>query len=82
LLYGIYRALDRVSEQVYCFEREANRERLVVALNFGASEVRFGAEELTCNAKILMSTHLDRTDRADDITTLRSFEGLIIKPAG
>lgn len=76
---GSYRALDGVPETCYAFLRQTEGERVLVALNFSAEEVRVSKSSLG-GGRLVISTHLDRRGSVDltDLT-LRSNEGVIIE---
>ncbi len=76
---GSYRTLVGVPDNCYAFLREANGQRLLVALSFSAEESRLALPELE-EGNVALSTHLDREGKID-LTELhlRRNEGLIIE---
>ena len=62
---------------VLAFLRDAENERILVALNFGAEPAELSLAALGA-ARVLLSTHMDRADEAaGDRLGLRSHEGVI-----
>jgi alpha-glucosidase len=73
LTIGAFR-LIAVADQVLVYERSFGRERVLVALNFGAEPRSI---DVPLAAAVLVSTHLDRTGAISDLT-LRADEGVIV----
>ncbi|MFI5273945.1 MAG: alpha-amylase family glycosyl hydrolase [Ktedonobacterales bacterium] len=82
LALGSYRALAMPSADVLAYVREAPGERLLVALNFGATPrmLDFTAHGLSATGTLRCSTHLDREDNAErlDALALRAGEGVVL----
>jgi alpha-glucosidase len=75
---GVYRPSE-VRGDVLAFTRESGRERIYVALNFGAAPVS-AALPPGGRGKIVASTLLDRDGTsAEGQVDLRSNEGLVVK---
>lgn len=63
---------------IVAFIRKSGARRLLVALNLADAPGRLDIGELRCAATILLSTHLDRSDRAIiDFLELRADEGVV-----
>jgi hypothetical protein len=61
---------------VLVFERHLEERWLTIALNIGEREQRV---ELCAGGKVLISTHLDRSESADSVFYLRGAEGVILE---
>ena len=73
LQHGGYRSLDAAPD-VFLYERKSEKETLYVALNFSGGEQTLPE----IKGEILLSTHLDKSGKAERIS-LRPHEGLLIK---
>jgi alpha-glucosidase len=75
---GSYQAVDGVPKDCYVFVRQAEGQRIMVALNFSARDQR-----VTLNGgTVILSTHLDREERiSPDNLVLRGNEGVIVELA-
>ena len=61
LQWGSYQAVDGVPEACYVFVRQADDQRVLVALNFSDQEQRVALPQWG-RGKIVLSTHLDRQE--------------------
>jgi alpha-glucosidase len=82
LVWGEYRSveLDSVEAQASCFAftRQAEGERVLVALNFSGQDQKLSLPQFG-KAKVILSTMMDRMDQVDlGNFTLRANEGCII----
>jgi alpha-glucosidase len=79
LQVGSYKALNILPETCFIYQRATEKERLLIALNFTDEDQTFSLADMD-KAKLLLSTHLDRTGGIGlkDIS-LRPNEGLIIR---
>jgi hypothetical protein len=84
LTVGAYREI-RVDGELFVYERVQGHQRLVIALNFGSTGT---ALHLCVAGAVTASTHAARPIAEHDIdqspsmtTTLRPFEGVIIRVA-
>jgi alpha-glucosidase len=79
LQVGSYQPVDILPESCFIYQRSAEKEHLLVALNFSGEGQTFSLADhgvATC----LLSTHLDRQGEIDlKNISLRSYEGLVIK---
>jgi alpha-glucosidase len=68
-----------VSNDVWCFERYDGNARIMVALNFSNDERPIPFPPNFHTARLMLSTHLDRSDTivGDDLT-LRAAEGIVL----
>lgn len=74
LRFGDYRSLGSGSADVFLYERQSERERVLVALNFSNTAQKLPQTD----GKILLSTFLDREGELQDVY-LRPNEGLLIQ---
>jgi alpha-glucosidase len=73
---GSYQAVDDVPDTCFVFVRQAENQRLLVALNFSDQETRV-ALPTSNTSSILLSTHLDREGVVDTTgLVLRGHEGV------
>src|SRR5262249_5799410 len=84
LKWGSYRSLDSGSAETqkncFVFERRADGQRVIVALNFSAHDQPLKLNQLGAG-KIVLSTTLDREGEINlSDFTLRANEGCIISP--
>lgn len=82
LKVGSYRSFDLGSEEAqkncFVYERKADREHLLVALNFSGKEQKLGLP-FTGTGKILLSTNMDRSGNVELAElSLRPNEGCLI----
>ena len=82
LVVGDYRSLDvnpaEAKEACFVYERQADGQRLIVALNFSAQEQTLSLSGMGMG-KVILSTMLDRDEEVNfSDFTLRSNEGCII----
>ena len=76
LLGGSY-ARHASPDGVFAFTRGDGDRRVLVALNFGPTEMKVGLPD--AGGRVLLSTHLDRAgDEAGPLLTLRGDEGVIV----
>ena len=74
---GSYRSLDAGSEDVFAFLRESGDQKVLVALNFGATPQRLDLSEAGETARVLCSTVPDREEHLDPSRLdLRPHEGI------
>ena len=79
LQMGKYIPLDVVPENCFVYLREAQSERLLVALNFSSESQAISLPEYR-SASVVISTFLDRDGKPDlDHLGLRANEGMILK---
>jgi alpha-glucosidase len=79
LAVGDYAPLP-AGEDLIAYVRKAAERRLVIVLNLGAKARNFNLAELESDAKVLLSTHLDRArERLGDALELRGDEGVIVE---
>jgi len=79
LTVGTYAPVDNVPENCFIYLREAQGERVLVALNFSEELQTISLSDYPA-ASILLSTRLDREGRSDlSFLELRGNEGVIIK---
>ncbi|RPH74407.1 DUF3459 domain-containing protein, partial [bacterium] len=83
LQWGSYRSLDlqpvEAQQDCFVFERQAEGQRLLVALNFSAREQTLNLPGLG-KGQILLSTGLDREEQVDlNNLVLRANEGCVIE---
>jgi alpha-glucosidase len=78
---GIGRYLPNIlDERVLVYAREAEGERVLVALNFAEEEVEIAPRNSV--GRVLLSSHLDRrAETASCQIQLRAYEGLIVQTA-
>jgi alpha-glucosidase len=77
--WGEYRPFDDVPEECYVYLRQADDQRVLVALNFSDQEQRVTLPVLG-EGRIAVSTHLDREDRISlGKLVLRGNEGVIVE---
>jgi alpha-glucosidase len=74
---GSYEPLDGVPEDCFVYAREAENERFLVALNFGAEE-RLIELPIGNPGRIVVSTLMDRAERVGGEVRLRPQEGCIV----
>jgi alpha-glucosidase len=60
LLRGSYRSVGSAADGVFGYVREADGQRLLVALNFTDRPVGFGARELSASGRLELSTDPSR----------------------
>jgi alpha-glucosidase len=74
---------ERVPAQDDClvFIRRHDRERLLVALNFGAEPRTLAMPPDFANGRVLLSTAMDRGGTATETLALRPNEGVVLAPA-
>jgi alpha-glucosidase len=79
LQWGSYQAVDGVPKACYVFVRQADEQRVLVALNFSAQDQRVTLPALD-SGTIVLSTHLDREETISlgDLV-LRGDEGVIVE---
>jgi alpha-glucosidase len=76
LQWGSYQAVDGVPEVCYVFVRQADDQRVLVALNFSDQEQRVALPQWG-RGKIVLSTHLDRQETVNlSRLVLRGNEGV------
>lgn len=75
LQQGSYHTLEGAPQGCYAYYRTTESERLVVALNFTDQAL---AVRLPSSGRILISTHMDRSGRAERELSLRANEGCLI----
>jgi alpha-glucosidase len=76
LQWGSYQAVDDVPEACYVFVRQADDQRVLVALNFSDQEQRVALPQWG-RGKIVLSTHLDRQETVNlSRLVLRGNEGV------
>ena len=79
---GSYRSLDVDSPDVFAYLREAGGERLLVALNFGADDLRLDLSAAGASGEVLCSTRMNRDGTVETARLdLRPNEGLLIRLA-
>lgn len=78
LSIGQYQPVD-CHKGCFIYWRQDGSERLLVALNFSQEELDICVTGLA-NGRILLSTHLDRSEAVTGQIRLRPYEGLIIQP--
>jgi alpha-glucosidase len=79
LRMGSYRPLYNAPESCYVFLREADQQRVLVALNFSAEEQRISLPSFG-EGELVISTQLDRAGTVDlSDLILRGDEGVIIE---
>lgn len=79
LQLGTYRELDNNSKNCYTFLREIGEQRILVALNFTASEQRVALPGIGVG-KVVLSTLMDREEVVDPADLLlRADEGVIVE---
>ena len=79
LQWGCYQPVDSVPNDCYVYLREADEERVLVALNFSAEERTISLPDLG-EGEVAVSTYMDRPGPVDLAhLTLRPNEGLIIE---
>jgi alpha-glucosidase len=67
-------------EDLIAYVRKAGERKLLIVLNFGAHPRAFDLSELGRSARVLLSTHMDRTAaEVANTMPLRADEGLIIE---
>lgn len=77
---GSYRLVS-VTGEVLAFERAYRGQRLLIALNLGATSVTLTDVTISLRGRVMLSTYMDRHDEATDGTLeLRDAEGIIIAP--
>jgi alpha-glucosidase len=75
---GSYRSLDAGSDDVFAYLRENGEQRVLVALNFGATPRELALPAVGTAAEVLCSTCLDREERVDlGRLELRPYEGIV-----
>jgi alpha-glucosidase len=80
LSLGSYRLVS-VTGEVLAFERAYRGQRLLIALNLGATSVTLTDVTISLRGRVMLSTYMDRHDEATDGTLeLRDAEGIIIAP--
>jgi alpha-glucosidase len=78
LVQGTYRPLA-ASGDLLAYAREAGRDRVLVALNFGAAPATLTLPAEASNGAVLLSTSLDRDDeRLRGFLALRAHEGVAV----
>jgi alpha-glucosidase len=83
LVLGSYRSLDAGHDEVFAFVREHEEERVVVALNFGATTVVAELGTAGSAGRILCATGLDRDGQVDlGRLELGPHEGLVVAASG
>ena len=75
LRHGSYTPLDDVPPEVFAFIREADGEKMLVALNFSGDRQDVA---LPSAGVLLASTYLDENDTRLERATLRPYEGIIV----
>ena len=76
---GSYRSLEAGTDEVFAYLRENGEQRVLVALNFGATPHELALSEAGTAAEVLCSTRLDREGRVDLARLeLRPHEGVLV----
>jgi alpha-glucosidase len=75
LSHGSYRALDTAPDGVFAWLREHERDRVLVAVNFGARPLRL---ELAPRGRALLSTHGEASLSARGECRLRPHEAVLV----
>jgi len=79
LQVGSYTPVEILPEQCFVYQRNTEKERLLIALNFSTETQTFSLAE-TGDAVCWLSTHLDRSGEINlNTISLRPNEGLIIR---
>ncbi|HEX6290428.1 MAG TPA: alpha-amylase family glycosyl hydrolase [Herpetosiphonaceae bacterium] len=79
LTIGSHRSVNTGSVDVFAYMREAQDQRILVALNFSSSEQTLDVAAGSARGTILCSTHLDRDGHVElSRLTLRPDEGLLL----
>ena len=83
LLRGSYRSVGSVADGVFGYVREADRQRLLVALNFTDRPVGFGARELPASGRLELSTdpHRRLGELGLDPLRIGPDEGVVVRLA-
>ena len=86
LSVGRYETVATTAPDVFAYLREAGGERMLIALNLGATEQRLDLSAVGASGQAAVSTHMDRQDEeALGSLRLRADEGLVLRlphPAG
>ncbi|MDX2139204.1 MAG: alpha-amylase family glycosyl hydrolase [Chloroflexota bacterium] len=78
LTTGSYRSADAKADDVFVYVRESGGQRVCVALNFGDRMQTLALRDLG-QGRIVVSTHMDRTDAVDmGALYLRENEGVVV----
>lgn len=79
LQIGSYSSIGAVPEDCFVYLREAQSEKILIALNFSSKSQTISLSKFS-SSSILLSTHLDRKGKSDlSSLELRSDEGIILK---
>jgi oligo-1,6-glucosidase len=79
LVYGKYTLLDKDNPKVYAYTREGEGNKMLILLNFSASEAQANIAVNITNAKLLLSNYKTppSNTKAKNSITLRPYEAII-----
>jgi alpha-glucosidase len=77
---GSYQAVPGMARDCYVFWRQSHDQRLLIALNFSAQEQELALPEDA--GYLVLSTYLDREERAGRALRLRASEGVLLEFRG
>lgn len=81
LVYGKYTLLDANNPKVYAYTRESEGQKMLILLNFSASNAEVNFSINTINSKVLLSSYKDlplNNNRKTSVV-LRPYEAIILK---
>jgi len=81
LVYGKYQLLDKNNPQVYAYTREGEGGKMLILLNFSATEARTELNFPLGNAKLLLSNYPGETAPKNNTSTIRlkPYEAIIFQ---
>jgi oligo-1,6-glucosidase len=81
LVYGKYNLLDRNNSKVYAYTREGEGKKMLIILNFSASNAQADIKLSMVNAKLILSNYTGAPliDRIKSIVTLKPYQAVIYK---
>jgi alpha-glucosidase len=80
LSVGRYETVATTAPGVFAYLREANGERMLIALNMGATAQQLDVSAVGASGTVAVSTHMDREGaEALDSLRLRADEGIVLR---
>ena len=75
-MYGKYTLLDKPNDKVYAYTREGDGKKILVVLNFSATNAQANLKMNLSKSKILLSNY---NDTKSNVLALRPYEAVVFE---